>query len=134
MKWIIAILIFFPMMVFNAWMDTLAHHFSQSIFKNKNPEKWNPALSHKEKYEADGKTRKKILGIIIPAALSDPWHRFKAAFLLFTFLPIAILAEPHFYSWWLNLLIQIITWAVVWEIIYNVSSGKHILSAWRKKN
>lgn len=42
---IISIVLFCLAAMFNAIMDTLKDHFGVSIFKNKNPEFWNPAIS-----------------------------------------------------------------------------------------
>ena len=64
----------------DAVMDTLKDHFSVSIFKNLNPQFWNPSVSWKNKY-IDGDPNKghrkiKVLGITFnyPDALSDAWH------------------------------------------------------------
>lgn len=42
---IISIVLFCLATIFDAIMDTLKDHFGVSIFKNKNPEFWNPAVS-----------------------------------------------------------------------------------------
>jgi len=64
----------------DAIMDTLKDHFSISVFKNLNPQFWNPSVSWKNKY-IDGDPNKghrkiKVLGITFnyPDALSDAWH------------------------------------------------------------
>lgn len=126
------ILCFVVMVIFNAFMDALEHHFSNSIFKNKNRFVWDPKESWRNKYDKHG-YRKKILGVVVPAALSDPWHIFKSMFLLGAFIPNSILLEEILFEWYWNLLIIIVLWSVLFEIVYNISSGKKILAAWTKK-
>lgn len=125
--------LFLVMIFANASMDALAHHFPRSVYKDKDPETWDPSISHKAKYEADGKTRKKFLGIVIPAIFSDAWHRFKALMLGSNFLIHSILLEQYLFAWWINFLIEVGIWAIFFEIIYNVLSGKPIFDAWRKR-
>lgn len=131
---LILLAILFLVMIFaNASMDALAHHFPQSIFKDKDPFVWDPKESWRNKYEADGKTRKKFLGIVIPAVLSDPWHRFKGAMLASIFLSQSVILEQYLFAWWINFLIYVLLWTILFEIIYNIFSGKPVFSAWIKK-
>lgn len=130
---IITLVMLLTMIFANASMDALAHHFKQSVFKNKDPEFWDPSESHKAKYEADGKTRKKFLGIIIPAVFSDAWHRFKGAMLTSIFLSQSILLEQYLFAWWINFLIYVLLWTILFEITYNILSGKPIFDAWKKR-
>lgn len=67
----------------DAVMDVLQDHFSVSVFKNLNPQFWNPNVSWTNKY-IDGDVNKghkkiTILGFAFnyPDALTDAWHMSK---------------------------------------------------------
>ena len=67
----------------NALIDTLAHHFDQSIFSKLNYLFWNPHHSWRNKY-IDGQVKNGHRMIWIfkyPAALTDAWHLFKSIML-----------------------------------------------------
>jgi len=69
--------------VIDAVMDTLKNHYTTSIFKDKDPQFWNPNVSWTNKY-IDGDVNKghkkiTILGFSFnyPDALTDAWHILK---------------------------------------------------------
>lgn len=67
----------------DAIMDTLWHHYGDSVFKNLNLQFWNPKISWKNKYIDNnpnkGRKKWKILGFEFnkPVQISDGWHIFK---------------------------------------------------------
>lgn len=58
-----------------AVMDTLAHHFEESIFANLNKNWWNPVLSGNNKYINNDPTQKEKSVFFTP--FSEGWHVFK---------------------------------------------------------
>lgn len=70
-----SIVLFIIAAISNAIMDTLTHHFSTSIFKNKKAIWWDPSISWKNKY-VDGDPNKPQR--TIPVAFTDAWHLFKS--------------------------------------------------------
>jgi hypothetical protein len=59
--------------------DKLQFHFKNSVFKNvKNPQYWNPAISHKNKWKNGDKAQgeKFFLSSTILVFLTDSWHLF----------------------------------------------------------
>lgn len=59
----------------DAVKDTLAHHFSTSVFNKLNPKFWNPEVSWKYKIKSIGMSL-------------DAWHLFKMAHTLFICLAV----------------------------------------------
>jgi len=56
--------------------DTLAHHFEESIFKDKNPQFWNPVLSGGNKWKNGDKTQgeKFFLSSTLFVGITEAWH------------------------------------------------------------
>ncbi len=101
----------------NAVMDTLAHHYSVSIFKNDNPNYWDASISWKNKYINGDKSQgrvKWIFGIDKPEQLTDAWHLFKTLFLLFFITAIAV----HNYNE--NILYSICKNGFFYIIVFNI--------------
>lgn len=86
----------------NAIMDTLVHHFSDSIFKKKNKSLWNGVVSWRNKY-INGNWqmgRRKFLifktkfweskGINIHPIFTDKWHQFKFGMIFFMVCAICV--------------------------------------------
>jgi len=71
----------------NAVMDTLAHHYSTSIFKGLDKQYWDPSISWKNKYDVKG-----IWGM---TQLSDGWHVAKT--LMIVYIMLAIVSFPSAY-------------------------------------
>ena len=106
----IAILIFIILVgICDAVMDTLAHHFSVSMFKKLNPYFWNPDVSWLSKYNdkdpAQGRVKWTILGleIIKPVSFTDAWHLFKRLKITFWAIIIGLVT-----TWYIAILILVV--------------------------
>lgn len=102
----------------NAVMDVLQFHFHLSVFKYFNAQYWNPEISWMNKYVNNNPLMglKKIMGITIPAVLTDAWHLFKSLMIGFLLFAIALAAQSpaelyHFVGY-------SITWNVVFLLFY----------------
>ena len=94
--------------IMNSVMDTLAHHFSTSIFRNKNESFWNPNISWKyAKY------------IPLTNYKVDAWHIFKSLMIIFICLAIV-------YSRGLNL-IDFIFLGIIWNFTFSLFYDKILL-------
>ena len=86
--WIISI-------VFNDIEDSLAHHYKDTVFDWLPKHTWlswymmDPKETWKRKYNEDS-TRKKFLGIILPAFIFDGWHGAKITRQFFQYLTIYV--------------------------------------------
>lgn len=62
-----------------AIMDTLAHHFKQSVFSTFNEQFWNPAVSGANKWKnGDKKQGEKFLfSSTLLVGITEAWHTFK---------------------------------------------------------
>jgi hypothetical protein len=87
----------------NAIMDTLQHHFSTSIFKNKNPKFWNPNVSWQfvnflpfTKYRADA------------------WHLAKSVMVINICISIVF-----FNGYWWEFFIFGTVWNLTFNLFYN---------------
>lgn len=76
-----------------AIMDTLAHHFEESIFSQLNPNYWNPVLSGGNKWLDGDKTKGErfFMSSTLLVGFTEGWHLFKmirtlSIFIGFTFL------------------------------------------------
>jgi hypothetical protein len=85
----------------NAIMDTLTHHFSQSIFRNKNDKFWNPNISWQynnflplTKYRVDA------------------WHLFKSAMIIFICLAIVSAKKLN--------IIDFVLLGSLWNLVFNI--------------
>lgn len=72
----------------NAVMDTLTHHWTNSVFARLDFKWWNPAFSWSNKYR---------LSKWIPDAFTDGWHLFKWLMLAFLFGGVAL---PSGFIYW----------------------------------
>jgi hypothetical protein len=110
--------------VCNAVMDVLAFKFKTSVFKNMNPNYWNPAKSWRNKYKQKMpfKGPAFIGSTTFLSFLTDAWHLFQ--FLSNTFLALSVLVVFLHYttiSWWAGLAIFLgmkLTWGVFFELFY----------------
>jgi hypothetical protein len=108
MSWIVFIAL---AAICNATQDTLAHHFSVSIFKGKNEKFWNPAVSWQ-------------VAKFIPFTKYklDAWHIHKSVSLLFLFTAMLCYHYcPIWVSgiWWVDLLIMGASWDIPFNTFYN---------------
>ncbi len=93
---------------FNAVMDTLAHHYSTSVFKNKDQEFWNPNVSWKfAKFLPYTKYR------------VDAWHLSKSM-MIFSMCFAIVFYKVVFYNCWIDFILLGCTWNVVFNYSYDV--------------
>ncbi len=88
--------LFFAAGICNSVMDTLAYHFSSSVFSLKsNPQFWNPELSWINKYRNGdpGQGAKFFGSTTFLVWTQDGWHLFKSGMLLFLFLGVVLNAH-----------------------------------------
>lgn len=78
-----------------AAMDTLAHHYEQSIFKNMNPNYWNPTISGKNKWKNGDRNQGErfFLSSTLLVGFTEGWHLFKMGRTLLLFASIAALSN-----------------------------------------
>ncbi len=96
--------------IIDAILDTWKDHFSVSIFKDFNPNFWNPQISWNKVPT--------ILGTHI-----DSWHLLKFALLGAIFFAVQF-SEKNIIKWWANILIYFVIWYIFFELFYS-----HILIA-----
>ena len=93
---------------FNATMDTLQDHFSTSIFKNLNPNFWNPNVSWK--------VISNFLGIV----RLDAWHLAKSCFLgSIVAFGYAVYFMNHSYPAWALAPAFFAEWFIVFELFFS---------------
>ena len=93
---------FFLASIINSIMDTLKDHFSVSIFKNLNPNFWNPTFSWKNK--------------IFNYVAIDAWHISKTCMLGCIYCSIVFYTPVFGYY---DLLILPCIWGVGFELFYS---------------
>jgi hypothetical protein len=107
--------------IFNAAMDTLMFHFSQSIFNGNRPEFWDPAISWRNKYKDYPRDKRERFwgSTTFFVWLTDGWHLMKEGMLAFqglAFMLFLYMAMPsklhHWYQFaWIYILFRVY-WAV----------------------
>lgn len=110
----LALLFWILAAVFKAVMDTLAHHFSSSVFVKYDWDFWDPQISWANKY----KDNKKWYGWIndtILVWITDAWHL--AQMLMKTCIVLTIVFYRPLLGGW-DLLILTVIWGLVFEIFY----------------
>lgn len=65
-----------------AVMDTLAHHYHDSVFNRFSEKFWNPAVSGANKWKKDGRTPRFFLSSTLFVFTTEAWHVFKLIFLV----------------------------------------------------
>ena len=92
---------------FMAVWSTLLFHFSTSSFSFKsNLQYWNPAISFKNKYNADGSRKKWLNFIPVPVFLTDAFHLFQSLMLTSMFGAIAFaLFNNAIIGWWQDVIV-----------------------------
>jgi len=102
---ILSQIFFTAAIIFNAIMDTLADHFSISIFKNLNPNFLDKSVSWQGK---------KFLGIV----RLDAWHIAKYG--MFGSVVLSILFYKTIgYGFTIDLLSYLIIWGIIFELFYS---------------
>ena len=113
----------------NAIMDTITHHWDESIFaENKGiitrrEQWWNPDYSWKNKY-VDKDPRKPIRKIFksFDIPFTDAWHTFKSLMIIFLVVSLVFSwcsGPPLLNIWWVYLL-DFILLGVIWNTIFNL--------------
>ena len=95
---------------FKAVSDTLAHHFSRSVFRWKDPRFWNPEVSWKEA---------KVLRFT--KYKWDAWH-ISNSLMIICFIVAAVIHSPLF-AWYIEIPIG----GVIFNIFFNVFYNKILL-------
>lgn len=92
----------------NALMDTLKDHFGVSIFKNLNPEFWNPVVSWNKSYNLFGSWGgSRWISL-------DAWHISK--FLMLGCLAGAVVTSTLTIPWIIGLSL---IWGIIFELFYS---------------
>ena len=80
-----------------AIMDTLAHHFEESSFKNLDKNWWNPIYSGNNKWKNGDKKQgeKFFLSSTLLVGFTEAWHTFKTIRTFLIFLTLGLM-EYHF--------------------------------------
>ena len=97
--------------------DTLAHHFEESIFKDKNPLFWNPVLSGGNKWKNGDKTQgeKFFLSSTLWVGITEAWHVSESINVAFLFLGAGFMT---FYMGLWGAVIARIIYGIVFTICY----------------
>lgn len=111
--------------MFKGFADTLLHHFSTSIFKDKNPYKWNPYESWRAKYKNGDPLQGEAfpLSTTLLVALTDWWHRFDLARIMLMCLAIGVATQLE-WNLWLTSLCSIGVFLLSFNITYYLSYKK----------
>lgn len=109
--------------MFNAMMDTVSHHFTTSVFKNKKSSFWNPEYSWMNKYKKMGsngvdmdKRRMLFWKIPMPSQLSDFWHMAKTLMIVSISIGVATFTP---YVFWIDLLFIGYFWNITFSLFYD---------------
>ncbi len=108
----------------NAVMDTVMHHYSESIFSKYDPTWWDETISRLNKYvnrDINGGVRKDR-----PVQFSDAWHFFK--FLTVVFFCLAAMASAwdpymkYFYMIpsWASFCLVLLTLGGIYTHVFNI--------------
>ena len=97
-----------------AAMDTLAHHYEQSIFKKMNPNYWNPAVSGANKWKNGDRAQGErfFLSSTLLVGVTEGWHLFKMARTLLLFGAIAVVTG------WITALLMMCTFKGAFTLYY----------------
>jgi hypothetical protein len=102
LKIILVLILVFICGTTNAVMDTLAHHYSVSIFANLDTQFWDGTVSWCNKWKnCEAGNEAFLFSSSVFSFLTDGWHLAKFMYLLCVNIPIAILlfqvVKPLFY-------------------------------------
>lgn len=102
--------------IMEAIMDTLAHHFEGSIFKELNPDFWNPVKSGGNKWKNGDKTQGErfFLSSTLLVGFTEGWHLAKMFRTLLLFMPVAV-----FFGWGI-FLVTMVTYKISFTIYYKI--------------
>jgi hypothetical protein len=98
-----------------AGMDALAHDFEGSIFKDANPNFWNPIISGGNKWKNGDRNQGErfFLSSTLLVGFTEGWHLFKMVRTLFLFGAVALICG------WIIALICMIVFKGSFTIFYN---------------
>lgn len=117
----VSILFFCLGMSFNANMDVMEYHHDQYIFRGWEFMKHDWTAKYVDNNPELG--RKKIIGIVIPAAFSDGWHLSKSL-MISSFVASVIFYQPIGYWGYKNKILDFlvigITGVMVFNLMYDV--------------
>lgn len=97
--------------------DTLAHHFEESIFKDKNPLFWNPVLSGGNKWKNGDKKQgeKFFLSSTLWVGITEAWHVSESINVAFLFLGAGFMT--YYMGLWGAVIARVI-YGIVFTICY----------------
>ncbi len=106
----------------NAVMDTLAHHYSTSIFTKYDPKFWNPKISWKNKYKKGVKALGPafFLSTGMLVAFTDGWHLFKSTMIVLLASSVILFSHAHFIHILNNIWLNGLCWMCIYGIAWNV--------------
>jgi len=112
----ITLILFFIAGILNACMDTLATHYSTSIFRFWKNQNWvNPSLSWHDKWSSKYKFIKFLMSTIF-VWLTDFWHLCK--FLMLIFISLGVVLYHPITTWYLDALILYCIFTLTFQIFY----------------
>lgn len=104
-----------------ALRDTLAHHFETSVFRNLNPQFWNPVLSGSNKWKngdrAQGEKFKFSSTLLI--SLTEAWHIGETINVAFLILGTGLLVYSGIGLLWALLLARI-AYGISFTVLYKL--------------
>ena len=103
-------------------MDKLQFHYSKSIFKNLEPQWWNPKLSHINKYRNGLKENgPKFLGsTTIFVWVTDAWHFFQLIMIYSVLAAISLASfDQSIYNIILNFILIRIVYGATFELFFS---------------
>lgn len=100
---IVSLVFFANAAIFNAIMDTLSHHYSSSIFKDRDPRFWDPSISWRESSKIGN------------WMALDAWHIAKSIMLTSIGISIILFDSSAYFIFLLPII-----WGVVFEIFYSI--------------
>ena len=106
----ISLILFCFASMLNAVMDTLFDHFTTSIFRNLNPDFWDPMVSWKHC---------NVIPIIQYPI--DAWHLMKSGMVIIICFSIVL------YTPIINIYVDFLIFGVLWNIIFNLFFNKILL-------
>ena len=97
-----------------AIMDTLAHHFEESIFSKLNPKFWNPVVSGGNKWKNGDRNQGErfLLSSTLLVGFTEGWHLFKM------FRTLSIFGAFALISGWIIALIAMILFKTSFTLFY----------------
>lgn len=79
-----------------AIVDTISHHYDESIFSKLNPFYWNPDISWKNKYKNKESGKESFfLSKTLLVSLTDAWHLFGLLERIFIFLSVFLIGKLY---------------------------------------